>query len=209
MRLQKSDPYAIKSAFFDDQVREDWATRDYGPDERRKLDRLFASVGPLTGLRLLEPGCGTGRLTELLARQVGTSGHIVAVDISPCMLDQTRPKLSGCRNVEIYLGPVEEITGFENYFDLAICHQVFPHFANQADVLFKITGMLKPGGSIVISHFISSAEINDVHRKAGSAVSHDLMPPPQTMQRMLGQCGFKIENWVDDSEGYLLIARLI
>jgi hypothetical protein len=90
-----------------------------------------------------------------------------------------------------------------------ICHQVFPHFANQADALVKISSMLKPGGRLVISHFISSAEINEVHRKAGSAVEHDLMPSPRIMLRMLGQCGFEIVNWLDDSEGYLLKARLI
>lgn len=209
MQLRKSDPYAIKSTFFDDKGRKDWAAKAYGPDERRKLDRLFALTGPLAGLRLMEPGCGTGRLTELLARQVGILGRVVAVDISPCMVDQTRLKLSGCENVEIHLGPMEEEIGFENYFDLVICHQVFPHFEDQANALVKISSMLKPGGRLVISHFISSAEINEVHSKAGSVVAHDLMPPPETMQRMLVQCGFTIENWLDDSEGYLLKARLI
>jgi SAM-dependent methyltransferase len=80
MQSRKSDPYAMKSTFFDDQVRRDWATKVYGLDERRKLDRLFAITGPLTVLRLLEPGCGTGRLTELLAREVGASGYVVAAD---------------------------------------------------------------------------------------------------------------------------------
>jgi ubiquinone/menaquinone biosynthesis C-methylase UbiE len=209
MKSRKSDPYALRSAFFDDQVQRDWATKVYGLDERRKLDRLLSITGPLAGLRLLEPGCGTGRLTELLAGEVGAPGYVVAVDISPCMVAQARLKLSNCNNVEIHLGPVEEKTGFENYFDMAICHQVFPHFADQADALVKITKMLKPGGRLVISHFISSAEINEVHRKASSAVAYDLMPPPETMQRMLGQCGFSVENWLDDSEGYLLTARLI
>lgn len=209
MQSRKSSLYDIKSAFFDDQVRADWAARAYGPDERRKLERLFAMTGPLAGLRVLEPGCGTGRLTELLAREVGTLGYVLAVDISPCMIARGRLKLSGCNNAEFHLGPVEEKTGVENYFDMAICHQVFPHFADQADALVKITGMLKPGGALVISHFISSAEINEVHSKAGSAVAHDLMPSPEIMQRMIEQCGFVIENWLDDSEGYLLKARLI
>jgi ubiquinone/menaquinone biosynthesis C-methylase UbiE len=209
MQLRKIDPYALKSTFFDNQIQEDWAAGDYGPNDKRKLDRLFAIAGPLAGLRVLEPGCGTGRLTELLARQVGILCHVVAVDISPCMVALARLRLSGYENVEIYLRPVEELTGFEDYFDFVICHQVFPHFANQADALVKISSMLKPGGRLVISHFISSAEINEVHRKAGSAVEHDLMPSPRIMLRMLGQCGFEIVNWLDDSEGYLLKARLI
>lgn len=209
MQSRKCDQYTTKSAFFDDQVRKDWAARDYGPDKKGKLDRLFALTGPLTGLRLLEPGCGTGRLTELLAHQVGTQGHVVAVDISPRMVDQTRLKLSGYDNVEIHLGSVEEKIGFDQYFDLVICHQVFPHFTDQANALVKISKMLKPGGRLVISHFISSTEINEAHSMAGSAVANDLMPSPETMQRMLTQCGFLVETWLDDCEGYLLKARLI
>lgn len=209
MQKQERDPYAMKSVFFDAQAREDWATDDYGPDERKKLDRLFAIAGPLTGLKLLEPGCGTGRLTELLVQAIGTLGYVVAVDISLYMVAHARMKLSGYDNVEIHLGSMEEKTGFGNYFDMAICHQVFPHFADKENALAKIRSMLKPGGQLVISHFISSAEINEVHRKAGSAVANDFMPPPEDMQRMLGHCGFEIENWLDDSEGYLLKAKLI
>lgn len=209
MQEQINNPYAMKSVFFDAQAGEDWAVKDYGPDERKKLDRLFAMTGPLASLRVLEPGCGTGRLTELLALEVGALGYVVAVDISPRMVAHARMKLSGCDNVEVHLGPVEAKTGFENYFDLVICHQVFPHFADQANALVKISSMLKPGGWLVISNFISSDEIKQVHGRAGSAVAHDLMPPPQSMQRMIGQCGFEIEDWRDDSEGYLLKARLI
>jgi SAM-dependent methyltransferase len=209
MQNQISDPYAMKSSFFDTQAREDWAVKDYGPDERKKLDRLLAMTGPLAGLRVLEPGCGTGRLTERLVLEVGSLGYVVAVDISPRMVAHARMNLSDYDKVEIHLGPVEEKTGFDNYFDLAVCHQVFPHFADQANALSKISGMLKPSGRLVISNFISSAQIEKVHGKAGSAVANDLMPPPQTMQRMIEQCGFEIEDWLDDSDGYLLKARLI
>lgn len=199
----------MKSAFFDDQVRSDWAANAYTPDERKKLDRLFAIIGPLAGLKLLEPGCGTGRLTELLAGKVGKPGRVVAVDISPRMVAQARLKLSILDNVEIHHGSVEELTGFATWFDLAVCHQVFPHFADQAEALGKIAGMLKPAGLLVISHFLSSAAINEVHRRIGSAVAHDLMPSRETMQRILWQCGFSIETWLDDSAGYFLTARLI
>jgi len=209
MLRQKNDPYAIKAAFFDAQAREAWAVKNSDPDEMKKFDRLFAVTGPLAGLRVLEPGCGIGRLTERLVAEVGRLGYIVAVDISPRMVAHARINLSDYEKVEIHLGPVEEIIGFENYFDVVICHQVFPHFEDQENALTKISNMLKPGGRIVISNFISSAEIKKMHSRAGSAVANDLMPPPQTMQTMIEQCGFEIEYWADDSDGYLLKANLI
>lgn len=208
MRDSAEDLYLAKAAYFDAEVHADWAAATYGPDEREKLDRLFAVTGPLDGLRVLEPGCGTGRLTEMLAAKVGPAGIVVAADISRRMVDAARRRLAGRENVDIRLGPVEEETGFGGYFDLVLCHQVFPHFADQPAALYKLARMLEPGGRLVISHFISSAQINDVHRKAGTAVAEDMMPPRETLQNWCGRCRLWIEAWKDDAEGYLLSTRL-
>ena len=107
-----------------------------------------------------------------------------------------------------YAIKVQEKIGFEDYFDVVICHQVFQHCTDQANALAKISSMLKPGGRLVISNFLSSAEIKNVLVRAGSAVANDLMPPPQTMQTMIAQCGFEIEYGADDSDGYLLKVSL-
>ena len=69
--------YKRKAAYFDSQVQAPWASEEYGPAEKCKLDRLFAETGPLDGLAILEPGCGTSRLTEILAGKVGGRGSIV------------------------------------------------------------------------------------------------------------------------------------
>ena len=132
MRNQQDDPYLAKAYFFDAQVQADWAAQDYGGDEVKKLDRLFAITGCLTGLRLLEPGCGTGRLTEVLAEKVGPRGQVVAMDISPRMVAAARQRLIGFTNVDLRLGSVEEMADQQGIFDQVICHQVFPHFVDQA-----------------------------------------------------------------------------
>jgi len=59
--------YEAKAAYFDASVKAPWAAAEYGPEEITKLDRLVAHIGPLRGLKVLEPGCGTGRLTEILS----------------------------------------------------------------------------------------------------------------------------------------------
>lgn len=206
--IQKDDPYLAKADFFDAHVEADWAAQAYGPDEVEKLDRLFATTGSLIGLRLLEPGCGTGRLTEVLAEKVGPHGEVVAMDISPRMAAAAHKRLNRFANVDLRLGSIEAMADRLGLFDQVICHQVFPHFADQAAALEILVGLLKPGGRLVISHFISFAEINDVHRKAGSAVADDLMPMPQIIQRWFGQYQLAIEKWQDDDRGYLLSALL-
>ncbi len=209
MPVSTNDPYAAKAAFFDVQVATDWASRPYGPEEQLKLDRLFDVTGSLAGRQVLEPGCGTGRLTEVLARKVGPKGRVVAMDISPGMVNEARQRLAGFTNVQILQGPVEEKTGYTGHFDIAVCHQVFPHFSDPAGALTRMAGMLKPCGRMVISHFISSTEINMVHRKAGSAVARDMMPSQQQIRRWCDRCHFIIETWQDDDQGYLLSARLV
>ena len=204
----QDDPYQAKAAFFDAQVQADWAAETYGPDEAEKLERLFSATGPLDGLRLLEPGCGTGRLTEVLAGKVGAHGRVVAMDISPQMVAAARQRLTRFKNVDLRLGSVESMAKLIGLFDQIICHQVFPHFIDQAAALKILVRLLKPGGRLVISHFISVAEINDVHRKAGTAVENDLMPPYKIMQRWFGLCRMTIEQWDDDDHGVLLSARL-
>jgi demethylmenaquinone methyltransferase/2-methoxy-6-polyprenyl-1,4-benzoquinol methylase len=118
--------YKRKAAYFDSQVQAPWADEEYGLDEMDKLDRLFAETGPLDGLVILEPGCGTSRLTEILARKVGANGHIVALDISPKMVETARRRVASRQNVEVHLAEVEAFSLQESGFDLVLCHQVFP-----------------------------------------------------------------------------------
>ena len=80
---------------------------------------------------------------------------------------------------------------------------------DQAAALAALSLLLKPGGKLVISHFISSAEINDVHRKAGTAVAEDMIPSAETLRRWCERCNLSIGTWQDDGEGYLLSAKQV
>ena len=207
MHHRHDDTYQAKAAFFDAQVQADWAADAYGEDEFEKLDRLFSITGSLAGLRLLEPGCGTGRLTAVLAERVGPLGRVVAMDISEQMVSAARERLIGYDNVELRQGAVEAVADRLGTFDHVICHQVFPHFVDRKAALYALAHMLEPGGLLVISHFIPVAEINDVHRKAGTAVADDLMPPAETLRQWCDACRLSIETWHDDADGFLLCAK--
>ena len=198
--------YREKASYFDGQVGSPWASDPYGPSERAKLDRLFEQTGELEGLWLLEPGCGTGRLTEILAERVGDSGGVVALDISAKMVELARKRVSHKRNVEVHHQTLEDFPLKESRFDLVLCHQVFPHLEDKAKALAKMEMALKPGGQLFIFHFISFKEINDRHRKAGTAVENDLMPGAEEVKELLSDAGLKIRSWEDDDRGYFLHA---
>lgn len=195
-----------KAEFFDNQVNAQWAADEYGEDERPKLERLRAAAGIKPGMSILEPGCGTGRLTSHLARWTGPTGGVVALDISQAMADACACRISGLPQAQALNLAMEDLDAVAGSFQRIICHQVFPHFDDQTKALDLMTRLLEPGGMLVIVHFIDWATINDTHRKAGTVVEKDLMPDFPAMRKMMEQAGLSVTMFADDDLGYLLRA---
>jgi len=199
--------YQKKASFFDSHAKSPWAVDDYSAEETAKLDRLFKIIGPLQGLSILEPGCGTGRLTEILTHRVGDQGRVVAIDISSMMIDLACSRLKDRANVVIQRESLEDLPLQEKSFDLIMCHQVFPHLEDKASNLRRMAWALKSGGRLIIFHLISFHEINDMHRKAGTAVEHDLLPGREEMTKLISEAGLNITLWEDAGDSYLLLAQ--
>jgi ubiquinone/menaquinone biosynthesis C-methylase UbiE len=203
----KSNPYHNKAAFFDGQIDAAWAADAYGPEERRKLERLRGELAPLAGKSILEPGCGTGRMTEVLSQWVGPSGAVTALDISPKMIARAKQRLAGRENISQTRAALEDIAFRSACFDVVLHHQVFPHYHNPARVLDITARVVKPGGAVILCHFINSARMNDIHRKAGSAVAHDLMPKESELRRLFSAAGLTVKFVADDDNGFFLSAH--
>jgi demethylmenaquinone methyltransferase/2-methoxy-6-polyprenyl-1,4-benzoquinol methylase len=198
-----------KARFFNTQVEEKWATVEYSKEKLAKIDRMLCLAGLQTGMKVLEPGCGTGRLTRVLYDRLGSSGHIVSMDISKKMVEASLRKANWKSRVEVVCASVEDYSLPPQAFDAVICHQVFPHFDDRVKALSVFAAILKPLGRLAIFHFINSSQINDLHRKAHRAVMDDLMPPEDAMRSMLYSAGFQVDILEDDENGYLLISHLV
>lgn len=48
---------------------------------------------------IMDAGCGTGRVTKILAQKVGTKGTIYAVDVDPNMVNKAKVNLASFENV--------------------------------------------------------------------------------------------------------------
>jgi SAM-dependent methyltransferase len=110
------------------------------------LQLLTAGQNPRS-LRLLEIGCGIGRMTRYLA---SIFGEVHAVDVSGEMVRQAQTRLADLHNVSIY---ETDGLGFEalsdNYFDLAFSAYVFQHVPSAAVIRANIVDtmrVLRPGG---------------------------------------------------------------
>ena len=122
----------------------------------RVLDRLR----PAPGERILDLGCGSGRLTERLASQMH-DGVIVGLDLSPKMLAEAQARLSarrppsGPRRVDDDGVAVHLVRGdgahlpFAERFDAVFSAATF-HWIHDHDMLFaSIHRALAPGGRLV------------------------------------------------------------
>ncbi len=196
-----------KARFFDVQVEADWAALEYTAQERSKIAKVFHSLPSLVGQTVLEPGCGTGRLTRILAERVGPNGRVLAIDISPKMVQAARDKVGHMYHVHLQCSALESCSLPWGEVDLVFCHQVFPHFDDKERAAEIIARCLCPGGRLVILHLISSREINDLHRKAGTAVAQDILPEPEEMRRIMARVGLTVEEILDADDRYVLVAQ--
>ena len=206
LRVTNQQVNAEKATFFDAQAQADWAAPDYTHQERAKIAEVFHSLPSLVGQTVLEPGCGTGRLTWILAERVGPLGRVLAMDISPQMVQKAQAKVGGLSNVHLRCASMESCALPWGEVDLVFCHQVFPHFDDQEHAAEIISRCLRPGGRLVILHLISSREINDLHRKAGTAVAQDMLPEAEEIRRILDRVGLTIEQLNDADDRYVLVA---
>ena len=178
----------------------------FSPDEESKLDALFRLWNIESGYSLVEPGCGSGRLTERLARAVEPNGIVYAFDLSAEMISRALArKLPG--HVRFVRDSVENIQTDDAIFDMAICFSVFPHFSTPERALLELHRVLKPGGSLWINHLKDRSTLNDMHRKAASVVIAHQIPEAEEMKELFANCGFEIVDVKDSVEdGYCLCA---
>ena len=120
-----------KAAYFDSQVDSKWAFREYTNDELERIDRMLSLAGWTSAMRILEPGCGTGRLTELLADRSADAGFIMAVDISENMVQAASDRLGQRDNARVECEALENLPLVDEEFDLVILPSGFSTLRRQ------------------------------------------------------------------------------
>ncbi|MGD9895488.1 MAG: class I SAM-dependent methyltransferase [Candidatus Methylacidiphilaceae bacterium] len=110
---------------------------------------LVDLMGVKPGHRVLDLGCGTGRLAEYMARIVGPFGEILGIDPLPHRIDIARRKAKAGLSFEI--GGSDDLGRFpDQYWDLVCLNSVFHWIERQAEALRQIHRILKVGGKLGI-----------------------------------------------------------
>lgn len=124
--------------------------RRLGENPRRLLGSLLRPC-----MTVLEPGPGMGFFTLDIARLVGPTGRVVAVDVEPAMIERLRRRAEAAGvadRVEVRLASSSRL-GIEDLVggvDVAIAIHVVHEIDDKATFFADIRAALKPDGRVLV-----------------------------------------------------------
>ena len=183
--------------------RQDWDHESFLRSGERDVAEMMSWVGDAVGReRMLELGCGIGRMTTAFAGEFGT---VDAVDISASMIEQARTA-SPPPNVRFSVIAGDRLDGFEDgAFDFAASRAVFQHIPDGAAIasyLREIARTLRPGGAALLQFNTAPAGLL---RTLAYRLPDRLLPrtsrrymrcyrrPPEQVREMAADAGLRIE----------------
>jgi SAM-dependent methyltransferase len=119
----------------------------------------IAEIKP--GETVLDLGSGGGLDCFLAARQVGESGTVIGVDMTPEMLSRARTAAErmGFKNVKFRQGYLEDMPVEDNSIDVVISNCVINLSADKPKVFSEMYRTLKPGGRVSVSDIVTNGEL--------------------------------------------------
>lgn len=138
-------------------------------------------------MRILEIGCGAGRVTHALAKLFG---QVVGVDVSGEMIARAREALRDCPNVQLCQNSGVDLAIFgDQEFDFAFSSIVFQHIPSKAVIenyVQEVNRVLKPGAlfKFQVQGVPSDERQCDTWRGVGFT--------EQQMQQMAARCHFEM-----------------
>jgi precorrin-6B methylase 2 len=127
------------------------------------------------GMHVADVGAGTGYYARRIAKMVGATGVVYAVDVQPEMIAMIteRTKLAGITNLIPVMATVKSTALKPASIDLALMVDVYHELEFPFEVLASIVKALKPGGRVVFVEYRAedaSVPIKPLHKMTEAQV---------------------------------------
>ncbi len=108
------------------------------------------------GMTVLEPGPGMGFFTLELARLVGPSGRVIAVDVQPKMIDRLKRRAAKAGlldRVDARVAPADSMgaTDLHSSVDFTLAFAVVHEFPDATHLFAELAAASKPGAAVLLA----------------------------------------------------------
>jgi len=160
----------------------DWLERPSREDEEHS-EKMVGLLGIKPGETIADIGCGTGYFSRRLAKLVGPSGKVLAVDIQPEMLQMLTNRMAGMgfNNVAPILGTETDPKLPAASADIVLMVDVYHEFSYPYEMMEAICRGLKPGGRVIFVEFKKEdpkVPVKLVHKMAEAQVKKEMAEHP-------------------------------
>lgn len=157
-------------------------------------ERIAGSFGVAQGMRVADFGSGAGYFTILLAKMVGESGVVTAIDILDSALETLRAKAKaeGLRNIETIRSNLETPGGSglsADSQDFVLLANVLFQNVNKAIIIAEARRVLKSNGALVVIDWRKGTN--------GFGPPDDLRLDPEETKKLVVSNGFQFLSDID------------
>jgi SAM-dependent methyltransferase len=146
-------------------------------------DDLTARLSVKPGMRVLETACGTGIVTERLARALAGQGTVVASDLNQPMLAYASERLGPDAHVEWRQADATALPFDDRSFDAVVCQFGVMFYPDKAQGLREAFRVLRSGGQYLFNVW-DSLEHNPVPRITHETVASFFPDDPPQFYRI-------------------------
>jgi len=151
---------------------------------------VLADVLPEAPRRVLDLGCGDGRLAALVLANRSTVEEVVCVDRSPAMLERARANFADDPRVTVLEGDLRDPVP-DGEFDVIVSGFAIHHLEDDAKLvlLADIASHLAPGGTFANLEVVASAT-PERHAEFLVAIGRDADDPEDRLAPVDDQLGW-------------------
>lgn len=163
---------------------------------------LVGLVNLCPGEKVLDAGCGTGKVTELAARQIGPDGHVTGIDLSARMLERAAANIENAGLSDLVTfrpGDAARPHAEPGSFDAVLSSLVLYLLPDPMAALAAWHDVLAEGGTLAFSWSVRQAPdwlhvlgaIEKYNKKPTFLSFTDRLPRPGGMQHALHKAGYQ------------------